>query len=517
MWLTSAADLPQPMFDIAITQNPVNLNEILSFGSSLNDKGFIYDIKTNKYKQFDFKYNFRKYCDTQLRFTDVYPIIPSCVDTNDSNIAIVGTFGFWFQFFCVFDTVNNRLKPIINKTNNNKNKYYCLSTNCGLDTFEERNYKIILQENVCNYPELSFHTFSSQSILFKNEWLFMSGGGGGGETTNKHTLTLFHIDNKNNNYSPNLVLKIDLKKKYSDHGMILYKHSNDNGNIKGNINTNANTNTNKNKSKEKKINGYNKIDIVLFGGYYATFVKSFIKITFEFNQDYSEIMYDNQDNVKYQVVDGPHEWINSDIVHDDGNCKDDNVNSINSSEMEKSGDYYLNEKNWPYINNTCLESFTCQFLFNRYLLIAGGSHTKMVNNHGGYVIEQPVNSLKCFDLITKKWKVFPFVYQNDGGKNVNQAKNVQLYHPSGKSIFMDNIDSKLIYVMGGRRDNYDMTCNYYISINYFEWKYERLIWIAFEKNRKNKNCLLPQLPKDVIKIILTFLKTTSLNQLVKFI
>ena len=228
MWLTSATDLPRPMHDIAIAQNPRNLNEIISFGSSLNEQGFIYNVKTDIFKQFDFGYDFKKYCDTKINFTDVYPIVPNCVETNDPNIIILGSFGFCFQFYCVFDTINNKLKPIINKNNSNKNKYYCLSTNIESDMHKRNQYQTILNENICNFKELSFHSFSSKSIIFKNKWLFVSGGGGGGTTPNKHTFTLFEIDAKNDNYNPKLILKINLKNDYVDHGMILYKHCDNN-------------------------------------------------------------------------------------------------------------------------------------------------------------------------------------------------------------------------------------------------------------------------------------------------
>ena len=38
------------------------------------------------------------------------------------------------------------------------------------------------------------------------------------------------------------------------------------------------------------------------------------------------------------------------------------------------------------------------------------------------------------------------------------------------------------------------------------WDFERLIWIGFEKNQNNDECLLSQLPKEIIVHILTFLK-----------
>ena len=40
-----------------------------------------------------------------------------------------------------------------------------------------------------------------------------------------------------------------------------------------------------------------------------------------------------------------------------------------------------------------------------------------------------------------------------------------------------------------------------------DWKRERLIWIAFEKNDDNDECLFGLLPKDIILEIIKFFKT----------
>ena len=143
--------MPHEMETMAITQNPSNSNEIISFGQSLNDEGFIYNIKTDKYKKFDFKFDFKKYCCTNLDFLDADPVISQRVDTNDTNIIILGSFGFYYQFCCVFDPINNRLKPIINKNCNNLNKYYCLSSNYKFDaTSDPEAFEMISKENLCN-------------------------------------------------------------------------------------------------------------------------------------------------------------------------------------------------------------------------------------------------------------------------------------------------------------------------------------------------------------------------------
>lgn len=43
--------------------------------------------------------------------------------------------------------------------------------------------------------------------------------------------------------------------------------------------------------------------------------------------------------------------------------------------------------------------------------------------------------------------------------------------------------------------------------HFLEWKIERLVWLAFEKNDNNDNCGLSTVPKDVLKHILSYLKS----------
>ena len=40
--------------------------------------------------------------------------------------------------------------------------------------------------------------------------------------------------------------------------------------------------------------------------------------------------------------------------------------------------------------------------------------------------------------------------------------------------------------------------------DYLDWIFVRVIWIGFHKNTTNKDCLMDSLPKDVVKLILTF-------------
>ena len=44
--------------------------------------------------------------------------------------------------------------------------------------------------------------------------------------------------------------------------------------------------------------------------------------------------------------------------------------------------------------------------------------------------------------------------------------------------------------------------------HYFQWKSERVLWIAYKKNDNNPDCLLAQMPKDIISHIISFVQST---------
>ena len=44
-----------------------------------------------------------------------------------------------------------------------------------------------------------------------------------------------------------------------------------------------------------------------------------------------------------------------------------------------------------------------------------------------------------------------------------------------------------------------------VYLHYIEWNIARIIWIGFHKNENNDTCLIQQLPKDLVKYILSLL------------
>ena len=61
-------------------------------------------------------------------------------------------------------------------------------------------------------------------------------------------------------------------------------------------------------------------------------------------------------------------------------------------------------------------------------------------------------------------------------------------------------DDKRLFITNGEK-----YCVFDIYVHYVEAIIERIIWIAFYKNDKNNSCLIKNLPKDIIKYILTLL------------
>ena len=54
-------------------------------------------------------------------------------------------------------------------------------------------------------------------------------------------------------------------------------------------------------------------------------------------------------------------------------------------------------------------------------------------------------------------------------------------------------------------NDYQIDWNFNIRLMTFGWEKQRIIWIGYLKNDENKQCLLAKLPKDLIKVILSFL------------
>ena len=73
----------------------------------------------------------------------------------------------------------------------------------------------------------------------------------------------------------------------------------------------------------------------------------------------------------------------------------------------------------------------------------------------------------------------------------------------------------LVHIIGGK-NQYNNVCKLHRTFNIsdafsidkgfpmFSWKCERILWIAYLKNVKNKHCNFGQIPKDILKLIVSF-------------
>ena len=66
-------------------------------------------------------------------------------------------------------------------------------------------------------------------------------------------------------------------------------------------------------------------------------------------------------------------------------------------------------------------------------------------------------------------------------------------------------DNKQNCIVIQKHSYFTFNLNSIMNLHQFPWKLERLVWIAYEKNENNENCLLATVAKDVILHIISFL------------
>lgn len=55
-----------------------------------------------------------------------------------------------------------------------------------------------------------------------------------------------------------------------------------------------------------------------------------------------------------------------------------------------------------------------------------------------------------------------------------------------------------------------------INIQGIRWDKERIVWIGYHKNKNNNDCLLIQIPKDIVFEILTYIRRASRKQIKQY-
>ena len=244
--------------------------------------------------------------------------------------------------------------------------------------------------------------------------------------------------------------------------------------------------------KDKKDSDILNVKFVLFGSLEKRFYRSFYKINIRMNGIYI-IDYRVDELSRYRN----HEWyFNSDVAG------------------------YMGL--YAY-----LQEFTYHWYMSRYLIIVGGDQYAYNN-------KETLDSIACIDIKKKahyRYKLPARICSHES-MLIHENNDIYLYVFGGiislYRMHMDNDKDKHInnhndYDNDNKDD--DDVCNYNLRwklrlTKQIDWNIERLIWIGYYKNLKDKNiddqkdqgiynvkeCEFGQIPKDVIKSVLSFIR-----------
>lgn len=172
---------------------------------------------------------------------------------------------------------------------------------------------------------------------------------------------------------------------------------------------------------------------------------------------------------------------------------------------DKFTTYYYNCMTHDFHN------FIYQLYNNRYLIIIGGNVYARAENK-----EYVENGDSCFSVphIRNLTRIVALDLENFTWLITHQMHNGISQHSS--VLTSDN----KIYVIGKQQDQifrgFELKQEMFFKLNLnatrIPWSCERQIWIAFRKNLNNNQCLIHQLPKDVINFILKLSMWTIFEQ-----
>ena len=173
-------------------------------------------------------------------------------------------------------------------------------------------------------------------------------------------------------------------------------------------------------------------------------------------------------------------------LHDNVEIFDDALNAKQVSNYYRFGQ--------PWYNRFDCRYFSHQLINSRYLLIIGGRYQDFFewDSSKGILIS---DRIFYFDLNKNelRWKLLDYKLPKGilGHRSVILQSN-------------DNYNKEFLHIMGGCDEwsqSFECTnVNWKFNITRnLDWNIERIVWIGFYKNGKNKNsCYLPSLPKDVV-------------------
>ena len=96
------------------------------------------------------------------------------------------------------------------------------------------------------------------------------------------------------------------------------------------------------------------------------------------------------------------------------------------------------------------------------------------------------------------------------GKNSIKFDSPMYYDINPKQF--ENIDFRLV-VTSNRKDDCVELLSCKAIVHSIRWSDERIIWIGFYNNKNNNKCLIQLLPKDIVLLVLRFLKVESQSSL----
>ena len=458
-WINPETALPFEMSLIGLITNPSNTEELLLLGSQDNNDIHTYNMTSKKFTkigQIDFLEN-------KMKVSQVVAIQSGTINTC---IILFGTYDSdRGEFYAVFDTKTNKFT-------------FC------------KHYIPIDDKFI-------FHNNGCQSLIFEN-WLFISGGFA---IECRSKISIFQLNKKTNailnNGEPVFLINLPKEYCYLHHALLLLSNEKD--------------------FKNNKI----ALSLLLFGGIWQKFNESFLIVNVNLPLD-----YDCEKGIKNinGLDDSKKTKLHGDIeyeLNEDaesiffGGSDESNVDESNISESKDC------DNNINYNTNHKYDHVTP-------MIAASDDELKLVYQEFGYhlindryllIIDPP--RIFCFDCHVEQWYTHVLTCEiasqfatalifcgNDDDNKKNDGDEPEIMKNMRKCS--DYSDMSL-YIMGGKTVDDGATgiglkksCqNFKLHfVRPMDWDIERQIWIAFEKNRKNKKCLFATLPKVIVRKIL---------------
>ena len=477
----SLCSLPEAMHSPAIIQNPCNENETLIIGAAKMCNIYIYNHTTDvftKNKNDDLNTILLKGERNGLEIAKVYAI-------NALKPGLIIVFGTTcynrdvrnFPFYSLFDSKSLSFEKIGSKLFNNDkiDTSKQLKNQKAIYNIDNNTYKYHLtstnQDALDAAKYLPFWSGQSRFNTYKNYLLF----------TNQNILGVYDISDE---YNPILLMHVNLgdEIKISFHGaVILPCHmSDDNGNNNKNI-----------------------VKLLVFGGYghKTTFLTSFLEYEINFDEIESQFKEKNIEIITGAIDDK----ILSNIVKQTKN--DILSKSLNFQGLKDAAEKVKFELNAKY----GIFEYTSNLYNSRYLMIYGLFKPSI----GG------VNMMINFDFQRKKWTIVNDIWPIDAGFCF---KGHAIIRSKCKRNWLQTTGG--IILLQGARVKSHATKNHFgfkLHVN-IDWSIERLLWLAYLKNNNSScnsnnddnnnnanqlqycSCGLSTLPKDIILLILKFLR-----------